>query len=104
MAYRWRNGRLMSDQEVYHDHMRDWYTLVYGGAAVIPTLVLAYLGYRLGDSNKYTMFVGAGAGVWLTHASYGMLVKVWRAALCLGFALGMMAAFVYVLTVIWGTL
>jgi hypothetical protein len=104
MAYRWRNGRLMSDQEVYYDDLGDWYILVYGGAAVIPTLVLAYLGYRLGDGNKYTMLVGAGAGVWFTHASYGILVKVWRTALCVGFALGMMAAFVYVLTVIWGTL
>ena len=95
MAYRWRNGRLMSDEEVYHDDRANWAALVYGGAAVILPLVLGCLGYRWG--GKLTMLVGAGVGAWLTWAFYGPLVKLWRAALVLGIFLGMMTVFVYVL-------
>src|SRR4051812_34173994 len=30
MAYRWRNGRLMSDDEIYHDDRANWAALIHG--------------------------------------------------------------------------
>ena len=44
---------------------------------------------------------GGGGRAWLTWAFYGPLVKIWRAALALGFFLGMLASFVYVLQILW---
>jgi hypothetical protein len=50
------------------------------------------------------MLVGAGIGAWLTHALNGPLVRLWRAAILLGIFLGVMAAFDYVLQVLWNML
>lgn len=102
MAYQWRNGRLMSDEEIYHDDLGNWQAVVYGGAAIIPTVVLAYLGYRLG--NKYTMLAGAAVGAWFAYTFYAVLVRIWLATLYLGIVLGMLAAFVYALRIFWNML
>ena len=75
--------------------------LVYVAAAVIQPLLLARPGYRWG--GKLTMLVGAGAGAWLAWAFYGPLVRLWRACLVLGMFLAMLAAFVYVLQILWGS-
>lgn len=102
MAYRWRNGRLMSDEEVYHDDRATWDAVVHVGAATILPVVLACLGYGWG--GKFTMLVGAGFGAWLTYAFYGPLVTLWRAATVLIIVLGMTAASVYMVQILWNML
>jgi hypothetical protein len=102
MAYQWRNGRLMSDEEIDQDDRATWDALVYVGASVILPLALAYLGYVWG--GKLTMLVGIGVGAWLTYAFYSPLVKIWRAVIVLGIVLGMVAVFVFMLQTLWNML